>query len=173
MIDDYIEGARLLNNATIRLQHKQVYDLMRHAYRLVFVGNGGSMSCCGHMAHDFLKVGKRKTLAPESASLITCLANDCKTNMFVEWYKVQQYTGDLVFIVSSSGKSENLINLARYINNCTMHPIVTITGFAADNPLGQMGNINVHIPTQSFGVHELMSECFLHSLLDNLVKETQ
>ncbi len=169
MIEDYLKGALLLSG--LEDKAKLVKELILNSRRLIFLGNGGSMSTCSHMAHDFLKVGKIKTICPESSNLITCLANDYGVEqMWEEWLEVQREPGDLLIVISSSGNSQNLINAVKYFKRWDDH-VITITGFSPDNKLNHLGEVNVHLETDNFGVHEQFSGVFLHSILDDIVNE--
>ena len=168
MLEDYMKGALLLSS--LQKEHYDVKSLIQQAKRLVFIENGGSHH--GHLAHDFLKVGKIPTIAIEGASLLTCLFNDYpKEDTYKEWLKVQLQEGDLVIGISSSGESLNVINAIKYANEKTA--TITLTGFKKDNTLSNLGDINVYFNTTSYGVHELYSLAFLHSILDDIVKENQ
>ncbi len=171
MLEDYMKGALLLSG--LQKEHDEVKRLIKSSHRVIFLGNGGSMSSCSHMAHDFLKVGGIKTLCPESPNLITCLANDYGVeNMWLEWFNIQRELNDLLIVISSSGNSTNLVNLVKHATWCN-HKVVTITGFDPSNRLNQLGDVNVHLATESFGVHEQFAGIFLHSILDDIVKENQ
>jgi D-sedoheptulose 7-phosphate isomerase len=171
MLRDYIEAAQLLSE--LEVEHSQVKQLIKDAHRIMFLGNGGSMSSCSHMAHDFLKVGGYKTICPESSNLITCLANDYGVaDMWLEWIKVQREPDDLLIVISSSGNSSNLVNAVSYFRYWGGH-VVTITGFDKANRLAKLGDVNVHLATENYGVHEQYAGIFLHSILDDLVREKQ
>lgn len=169
MLDDYLKGALFLSG--VKKEHDAVKTLIKKAHRIIFLGNGGSMSTCSHMAHDFLKVGKIKTLCPESSNLITCLANDYGVeDMWLEWLDIQREPDDLLIVVSSSGNSKNLVNAVKKMKWYS-NPVVTITSQDSKNALNQLGDVNVHIPTYNFGVHEQYAGVFLHSILDDIVDE--
>jgi D-sedoheptulose 7-phosphate isomerase len=169
MLEDYMKGALLLSG--LQKEHDEVKRLIKKSHRVIFLGNGGSMSSCSHMAHDFLKVGGIKTLCPESPNLITCLANDYGVeDMWIEWLNIQREPDDLLVVISSSGNSKNLINAVKRMKWYS-NPVVTITAFSPDNKLNQLGDVNVHLATESFGVHEQFAGIFLHSILDDIVKE--
>lgn len=171
MIDDYINGIQLLKN--VEEEYDRALTAIRaKPRRLVFIGNGGSFQ--GHMAHDFLKVGDIPTIAPESPSLLTCLHNDYpKDDLFVEWIKRIWQPDDLLIAVSSSGKSQNIIRAIEWVQIYTGAVIITITGFEKENPISKLGTINVWFDTKSYGVHECLAQIFLHSILDDIVKENE
>jgi D-sedoheptulose 7-phosphate isomerase len=169
MLEEYMRGALLLSG--LEKEHQKVKELIKTSKRLVFLGNGGSHH--GHLTHDFLKVGKIPSIAIEGASLLTCLFNDYpKEEAYKEWLKVQLQDGDLVIGISSSGESLNVINAIKYAKE-QGNKTITLTGFKSNNHLSNYGDINVYFCTGSYGCHEIYSLAFLHSILDDIVKENQ
>jgi D-sedoheptulose 7-phosphate isomerase len=178
MLEEYMRGALLLSG--LEKEHEKVKTIIRalqfnqptdHSRgRIVFLGNGGSFQ--GHMCHDFTKVGNIVSIAPDSPSLLTCLINDFpKEQMFVEWIKRIWKREDILIAVSSSGESDNIINAVKWVKENTGGRVITITGFSKENRLNQLGHVNVHLDTKSYGVHECYAQIFLHSILDDIVKE--
>ena len=47
--------------------------------------------------------------------------------------------------------------------------VVTLSGFASDNPLRQLGDINVYVPSKSYGHVEVTHLAVLHGMLDAIV----
>lgn len=167
-IQRYVQNIDLLNSEQ---DFNEVYRLIDGASRLVFIGCGGSLSTCLHMAHDFLKVGKKRTLCPESPTLLSCLFNDYPNeDVFREWLKVQYQPGDLLIAVSSSGNSACTVNAAKYITGLG-GDVLTFTAFDDSNQLKHIGTKNVYFPVRSYGIHEIYSEMFLHAILDKMVDE--
>jgi len=169
-LNNYIDNIDLLRS--IEKHFDTVKKKILSAKRVVFLGCGGSMSVCGHMAHDFLKMAGIKTLAPESASLLTCLFNDLKGKAYTQWVKTQCEKGDLLIVVSSSGNSECTYSATKYFRENEIGPIVTITGFNPNNKLRSLeGCEHIFINTCSYGIHETFSEMFLHSILDSILED--
>ncbi len=174
MLEEYMKGALLLSDK--HEQYEKLKDSIRglqsYRGRMILLGNGGSFQ--GHIAHDFLKVGKIATLTPESPSLLTCLANDYpKEDIYAEWLKVMYSQNDILVVVSSSGESLNLVNAIKLFKDKTRNFVCTITGFSPENTISKMGNVNIHLNTRSYGIHECYSQILLHSILDDIVKENQ
>ena len=77
------------------------------------MGNGGSASIANHCATDFTKFLKRKSVTFNDPNLITCYANDFgHENWMKEALKSYGSNGDLLCLISSSGKSKNILNCA-------------------------------------------------------------
>ena len=82
--------------------------------KMIFVGNGGSASIASHMATDFLKNLKIPALAFNDASLLTCISNDLgyESVLSVPIDRLAR-KGDILFAISSSGKSKNILKAFR------------------------------------------------------------
>ena len=103
---------------------KKLADALQHAWaagRNVYIcGNGGSAANAIHMANDLHygigacgageKVsGIRVEALPANAGVITCLANDTGyENIFAHQLKVKAQRGDLLIVLSGSGRSANV-----------------------------------------------------------------
>ena len=77
--------------------------------------SGASASLCSHAATDFTKQAKIKSIAYNDHNLITALSNDYGFEMWVQ--KALQFyasSSDLIFFISVSGNSPNLINGLKY-----------------------------------------------------------
>jgi D-sedoheptulose 7-phosphate isomerase len=141
--------------------------------RIFFVGNGGSAGICSHMAADWLKNGRFAAMAFNDPASLTCLANDLGYQyVFSEPLGFFGYDGDVLFAISSSGKSPNIITAASAANDRKMH-VVTLTGFDADNPLRRMGGINFYVPEHQYGYVECAHQCILHAILDIQMQREQ
>lgn len=134
--------------------------------KLIFVGNGGSAAIASHMAVDYSKNGGMRALAFNDASFLTCLSNDLGyENVFVKQIELHATAGDLLVAISSSGRSPNIINAveAARVRDCR---IVTLSGFAADNPLRELGAYNLYVPSPSYGFVEIAHLAACHCILD-------
>jgi D-sedoheptulose 7-phosphate isomerase len=134
--------------------------------KLMFVGNGGSATTASHMATDYNKNGNLRTLSLNDSSMLTCLANDYSfADVFAKQVEFHACAGDFLVAISSSGKSANILNAARTARTlgCT---ILTMSGFAADNPLRREGDMNVYLPSDFYGIVEIGHLTLCHAILD-------
>lgn len=135
---------------------------------IFFLGNGGSNSISSHMMEDFMKLAGYRTYSFSDAALITCYANDFGyENAMAEWLKTFFSNEDLLVAISSSGESKNVINAAKYVKQ-KGGKLITLTGFKKENTLKQLGDINFHIDTSSYGIAECYHQVILHIILDSL-----
>lgn len=129
---------------------------------LIFVGNGGSAAIASHLVADFMKIGIR-AYVPLDHSLLTCFANDFGyENSFAEAVKVMGKRGDVLFVISSSGQSANIMNVVAVAKERGLTTI-TLSGFSENNPLRKMGEINFYAPSSSYrfveGAHLVLLSC--------------
>ena len=136
--------------------------------KLIFIGNGGSAAIASHQAIDYWKNGRIRAIAFNDSSLLTCIANDYGYDrVFVEPLKMFSEPEDILIAVSSSGKSQNIIQAVHMAQNLNLK-VFTLSGFEASNPLRGMGDINFYIPSFNYGIVEVSHLSILHSLLDSL-----
>jgi D-sedoheptulose 7-phosphate isomerase len=134
--------------------------------KLMFVGNGGSATTASHMATDFNKNGNLRTLSLNDSSMLTCLANDYSfADVFAKQVEFHATRGDILVAISSSGKSPNILNAVKTARTlgCT---ILTMSGFAPDNPLRREGDMNVYLPSDLYGIVEIGHLAICHAIVD-------
>jgi len=92
-------------------------NLITNNGQLYICGNGGSAGNAQHLANDFLygvSPNEKKALRVEAlsanASVITCLGNDIGYDgIFSHQLDVKGNEGDILFVLSGSGNSANII----------------------------------------------------------------
>ena len=139
--------------------------------KIIFIGNGASASIASHMSTDFWKNGSMRAIAFNDAALLTCLSNDCGyENVFGKSVEMFADEGDILVAISSSGKSENILNGVREARKRGVH-VVTLSGFGSDNPLCGMGDINFYVPDGTYGAVEILHLSICHCILDVVVMD--
>lgn len=142
--------------------------------RIFVLGNGGSSAHANHFACD---LGKNVTpneenrfqiiSVCESVESITAYANDINyQSVFagqLKNYRLQE--GDVVFAISSSGNSPNVIMACEYAKEkgCT---ILSLTGFSGGK-LKQISNHSLHIPCNQYEKVEDLHMMALHMIVSN------
>ena len=95
--------------------------------KLLFVGNGGSATQCEHIAGEFVCSGF-PAIALTSVPIITALANDYDySEVFSRQIRVLAKKGDVLFALSTSGRSENIIKGAKIAQEIGVY-VIGITG---------------------------------------------
>lgn len=134
--------------------------------RIFFIGNGGSAGIASHMATDYLKNGDYSALAFNDAPQLTCISNDLGyENVFALPLKKHGKQGDILFAISSSGKSASILKAVATAQGLQMR-VVTLSGFSARNPLRVMGHLNFYVPSHRYGYVETAHLAICHAILD-------
>lgn len=150
---------------------KAVSERAKRGNKVIIIGNGGSASIASHMATDFLKNIKIPALAFNDSSLLTCLSNDLGyENVFSAPIGMLANKGDILFAISSSGKSKNILNAVSQARKKGCF-IVGLSGFSPRNPLRDMGDINFYLPSSSYGAVEITHLAICHAVVDILYKD--
>lgn len=148
---------------------KSFEELLRSAHkaggRAIFIGNGGSAAIASHMAVDYSKNKGVRAIALNDAAMLTMVANDYGyESVFskqLEWYAKR---GDVVVIISSSGKSLNILDAAGEALERGCRGLVTFSGMNPNNALRTKGNLNFYTPCVDYGLVELTHMALLHSV---------
>lgn len=165
------------NGKTLNLETaiSEVVDIVikmdRKDNKVILLGNGGSASIASHIVTDFLKNGNIPAITFSDSSLLTCLSNDLGyENVFAKPLEILAKLHDILFIISSSGKSKNILNAARKAKEKGCF-LVTLSGFEKENLLRKMGDINFYVPSDAYGFVEIAHLAVCHSIVDNLLEE--
>jgi len=156
----------LLASATAVLQ--ETHD---RGGKVVLAGNGGSAAMASHVSVDMTKTLGLRAVNFNEADLITCFANDYGHDHWIE-KALESYADpkDIVVLISSSGKSANILNAALKTKQMNL-PLITFSGFSADNPLRSLGDINFWADSRAYNIVEMTHHVWLLSLLDKLVAD--
>ena len=112
---------------------------------MIFV-NGGSDSIASHFSVDLTKNAKVRCFNFNESDLITCFSNDYGYEKWVE-KAVNFYgdKGDVLIIISASGKSKNMIYGCETARAKKFSNIITFTGIDKNNPVSKLGDVNFWI----------------------------
>jgi len=105
--------------------------------------------------------------------LITCFSNDFGYEHWVEM-AINYFgdKGDVLIIISSSGKSKNMINACFAARKKKFSKIITLTGHSVDNPVKKLGDINLWINSRAYNYIENIHQFWLLSLVDLVIGKT-
>lgn len=133
---------------------------------LHFFGNGASATIASHMATDWSRNAKWPARAYNDIAWLTATANDAGVDrMFADAVQHCVASRDTVVLISASGRSPNIIAAAKeaQLIGCFL---VTLSGMSHDNPLRSLGDVNIHVPSPSYGIVETVHAALLHAWLD-------
>ena len=137
--------------------------------KVLIAGNGGSAAMASHVSVDLTKQAGIRTVNFNEADLITCFANDYGYENWVaksiEFYGDE---GDVAILISSSGKSNNMINAAAQANKMGIH-VITLTGFEQDNPLKKLGELNFWLDSRAYNIIENTHQIWLLMVCDLII----
>ena len=139
--------------------------------KIYIVGNGGSSSISSHVSVDFVKAAGIKSETFNNANIITCFANDYgHENWVKEAIKAYCSKDDLIIIISSSGKSPNLVNAAKFCHKKN-YDLITFTGFDRNNEVSKLGKINFYVNSHEYNYVEMTHHIILVSIVDIFAKK--
>lgn len=154
MINEYLTGLKSTFDKLDVVDIQRAIDLInnrRYCRKKIFtLGNGGSASTASHFACDLAKNAydtdypfKAICLADNLPS-ITAYANDeGYENVFVGQLKRLLEPKDIVFAISASGNSPNVVAAVQYTKD-KGHSVIGLTGFDGGK-LRQLADINIHV----------------------------
>ena len=162
LINKLIEVSKLL--ISTKVENKKI---------LIF-GNGGSTAIGSHFSVDLTKNAKLRCVNFNEADLITCFANDYGFERWVE-KAIEFYSdpGDIVILISSSGKSKNMLNAAKFCQQNNLKSVITFTGFDEQNPLSQQGDLNFWVDSKAYNFVENMHQIWLLAVVDLIIGKTE
>lgn len=143
------------------------YDEGRQVF---LMGNGGSGSTCSHIVNDlqkciYLAGGKtfRVLSLTDNVALITAWANDTAyENIFAEQLRPWVQAGDLVFCVSGSGNSPNVLKAAELAREMGAYTI-GLTGYSGGK-LAPITDESIVVPSDNMQRIEDVHMMILHML---------
>jgi len=139
--------------------------------KIILVGNGGSAAIASHLTVDFINAAKIKALNFTDSGIITCFANDYGYENWVA--KALEYyadTGDIVILISSSGQSENMLIAAKMAKSMNVD-VITLSGFSPDNPLRQLGVVNLWVDSSTYNIVEMTHHIWLLAIVDYIIEK--
>ncbi len=138
--------------------------------KVIIVGNGGSSAMASHVSVDLTKNAGIRCINFNETDLITCFANDYGYEKWVE--KAVEFYGDErdVFIgISSSGSSENILNGCLAARKKNFSKVITLSGMQAENPLRQLGDINLWANSKAYNHIENIHQIWLLAVVDLII----
>lgn len=137
--------------------------------KVICAGNGGSAAIASHCAVDLTKTAGVRCINFNEADLITCFANDYGyEHWLAKALECYADPGDCVILISSSGRSKNMTNAARYAAANSL-AVVTLTGFGRDNSLRALGQLNFWVDSRVYNVVEMTHHIWLLAVCDLIV----
>lgn len=159
----YIDNLLKIKNLLLKTEIKNK--------KIIIFGNGGSSAIASHFTNDLNKNTKIRCFNFTDSTLLTCLSNDYGyKNVIVKILESYADNDDVIIFISSSGKSLNIINGCKFAKKKKCKTI-TFTGFKKNNPLSDLGDINVWINSQKYNFIENTHQILLLSIVDSIIED--
>ena len=186
-INDYFKEFQKLTACNLEISDrlqviKRLFESThKSGNKIIFVGNGGSAAMASHCSVDLSKNAGIRSINFNEADLITCLANDRGfENWVTEALKLYADKGDVVVLISSSGKSDNMINAAKYCNQNFL-TLVTVTGMDKRNPLKSQNDkgsytdsdLNLWVNSKAYNLIEMVHHFWLLCICDMIIGKAE
>ena len=137
--------------------------------KIIVSGNGGSAAIASHVAVDLTKSSGTRAINFNEADLITSFANDFGYEHWLEEaLKAYADPTDAVVLLSSSGRSENILNAARVARDLGL-TVITFSGFSNDNPLCSLGHLNFWVDSKGYNIIEMTHHIWLVAMIDRII----
>ena len=135
------------------------------------IGNGGSAAIASHVVIDFVNVAKLRAVTLHEPSMLTCFTNDFGYEYsFSRALERLALPNDVLVAISSSGSSRNILNAAIQMAEIG-GKVITLSGFAPDNPLRTKGLLNFWLDVSDYGLVEVGHQFILHNIADRFAAE--
>ena len=149
---------------------KNLITTKKKRKKILIFGNGGSAAIASHFSVDLTKNAKIRCTNYNESDLITCFSNDYGYERWVEMaIKYYGNKGDVLIVISSSGKSKNIINGCIAAKKKKFLKIITLTGHSINNPVKKLGDINLWVNSKAYNYIENIHQFWLLSLVDLVI----
>ena len=176
-LDKYFDDFKKLINFNSDEIKKKLINLKKifitikkNKKKILIFGNGGSAAIASHFSVDLTKNAKIRCTNYNEPDLITCFSNDFGYERWVEMaVKYYGNKGDVLIVISSSGKSKNMINACIAARKKKFSKMITLTGHLVNNPVKKLGDINLWVNSKAYNYIENIHQFWLLSLVDLVI----
>lgn len=163
LIEEGCVADQLIDLAKVLISQKE------SGKRLLLFGNGASASIASHAALDFTKQAKLEAHCFHDPALITAFSNDFGYDQaFTELFKHYGHSDDIVIVISVSGESANVVELARFCKSVSI-PVVAFTGRARTNRLATLADYSFWVDSFAYNKVENVHSIWICSIIDYLI----
>lgn len=161
---------RVIDHSDLLEISKIIKQVKKNKKKIILVGNGGSAAMASHVSVDLTKMCKIRAVNFNEADLLTCFANDYGyKNWAQKALSFYADKGDLLICISSSGKSQNIINAARFAKKKGCK-VITLTGFDKQNEVRKIGEVNLWLNSKNYNLIEMTHHIWLLTIVDFIAK---
>ena len=180
-IDEYTDRLKTAFDALDRDQINDVMNVLLKAYEnentIYIFGNGGSASTASHYVCDFnkgvsIKLSKkfRFVCLNDNTATVMAIANDCGyENIFSMQLEGKLKKGDVIFAISGSGNSKNVIKAVAYAKE-QGNEIISLTGYDGGKLL-QLSDHPIHANINDMQIAEDVHMMLCHLISSTIAKK--
>jgi len=151
----------------LRFLHSQLLKVKDQSRAVYVIGNGGSAGIASHFCIDLLNIIQLRASTLYDTNVMTCMSNDYGyEEIFSRPLQTYLQKDDLLVAISSSGSSKNILN-AVHVAKEKKANVITLSGFSSTNPLRALGDINLWVNAQDYGLVESAHFFLLHTIVDS------
>lgn len=176
-VESYLNGYMDTLVAAMRSLDKQKLEMAAHElfvarslnHRIFVAGNGGSAAISEHLTCDFMKgchiATTLQTISLVSnTALLTAIGNDIGYDQIFSYQLdlMEPRPREILFLISSSGNSPNIIKAAEFARKKNM-VIIGLCGFEG-GLLKTLSDVPLHIPVSNYGIVEDCHQMIMHVL---------
>lgn len=152
---------------------KLFQNISKEGGKVILAGNGGSAAMASHVAVDITKNAGIRAVTFNEYDLITTLANDYGyENWISKAIELYHNSNDMVVLISASGQSLNVLNAATKSKKLGL-PIITFSGMSPQNPLRELGDINLWVDSKVYNIVEMTHHIWLLAIVDMIISNTE
>ncbi len=175
---------RVLADVALLEEVQKAIDLMtevlKRGNKVLLCGNGGSAADAQHLACELSGrfYQERQALNAEALQMntafLTAVANDYDfSHVFTRALQAKGTKGDLLWAISTSGNSPNVVKAAEYAKSADIH-LITMTG-KSGGVLAKLGDISLHIDHKDTAriqeVHMLLGHIICEKIEDAFINK--
>jgi phosphoheptose isomerase len=168
--DEFLRAVKSVDLIEVERAAAILLDAYRTGALVFSCGNGGSAAIANHLQCDHLKGVRTGTdLTPRVVSLssnvevLTAVSNDIGYDeVFSYQMQAQGRPGDVLVAISSSGRSENIVQAIQCAQRRGIRTIA-LTGFTG-GPAKVLADVAIHVDCTNYGVVEDLHQAIMHTM---------
>ena len=163
LIQTYIKKNDL-NNCEVVSDEKIKFHILKKSAFAVSKSGTVSLEICN---------AKIPSISFNDPGIITCYANDFGfKNWISKTIELSLSKKDIVVLISSSGKSTNILNAAKCAKKKKIQTI-TLSGMSEKNKLKKMGLVNFWVESKSYNIIETAHQFFIMAVIDSIIGKSE
>lgn len=166
-IDNYAKRLVSVLRTVNRFELRKAIAMIRRANTVFVGGNGGSAAISDHLACDFMKKKVNAISLVSNGAISTAFANDYGfENALSAQVMGLMDKGDVLLLISSSGKSKNVVNALRVAKRKGCK-VIGMSGFKGGE-LKNESDCSLHVKSDSYGLTEDAHQSLMHYISESL-----